>query len=276
MFCMSSDGGGGPAGPVTFAVGDDQVGVVTINRPEKRNAMDLAVFGGLHAATARAAAAADDGTCRALLVTGAGVAFSAGLDLALLGEQIAGAGAFDDDRIAWLQQAFTGFEDLPVPTVAALKGATIGAGCQLALACHLRVAAPDTRIGVREARWGLLPDLGGTYRLPRLVGLSRAIDLAVSARDLDAATALAWGAVDAILDGDDFDGQAHAYANRLACGPTVATGTVPGLMRRGLETTRDAALAAERRAQLACLESADFGEAVAAVAEGRKPRFTGR
>lgn len=262
--------------PVTFALGDDHVGVVTVNRPEKRNAMDLAVFDGLHAATARAAAAAADGSCRAVLLTGAGVAFSAGLDLALFGEQIAGAGAFDDDRIAWLQQAFTGFEDLPVPTVAALKGTAIGAGCQLALACHLRVAAPDVRIGVREARWGLLPDLGGTYRLPRLVGLSRAIDLAVSARDLDAATALAWGAVDAVLDGDDFDGQAHAYTTRLARGPTVATGTVPGLMRRGLDTTRDAALAAERRAQMACLASADFGEAVAAVAEGREPRFAGR
>lgn len=146
--------------PVTFALGDDHVGVVTVNRPEKRNAMDLAVFDGLHAATARAAAAAAEGSCRAVLLTGAGVAFSAGLDLALFGEQIAGAGAFDDDRIAWLQQAFTGFEDLPVPTVAALKGTAIGAGCQLALACHLRVAAPDVRIGVREARWGLLPDLG--------------------------------------------------------------------------------------------------------------------
>lgn len=261
--------------PVTFALGGDQVGVVTLNRPEKRNAMDLAVFDGLHAATARAAAAAADGTCRAVLVTGAGVVFSAGLDLALFGEQMAGGGSFDDERIAWLQQAFSGIEDLPVPTVAALKGTAIGAGCQLALACHLRVAAPGVRIGMREARWGLLPDLGGTYRLPRLIGLSRAIDMAVSARDLDADTALAWGVVDAVLDGDDFDVRAHAYACRLARGPTVAVGTVPGLMRRGLETTRDVALAAERRAQLACLESADFGEAVTAAAEGREPRFTG-
>ncbi|MEX0659377.1 MAG: enoyl-CoA hydratase/isomerase family protein [Egibacteraceae bacterium] len=268
--------GAASGGSVTFVLGADHVGVVTVNRPEKRNAMDLSVFAGLHDAARRATAAAADGTCRAVLVTGAGGAFSAGLDLALFGEQIAGAGAFDDDRIAWLQQAFTGFEDLPVPTVAALNGTAIGAGCQLALACHLRVAAPDVRIGFREARWGLLPDLGGTYRLPRLVGLSRAIDLAVSARDLDAATALAWGAVDAVLHGDDFDGQAHAYAVRLARGPTVATGAVPGLMRRGLGTTRDVALAAERGAQLACLGSADFGEAVAAAAEGREPRFAGR
>lgn len=272
---MSSDGGAGPAGPVTFAVGDDQVGVVTINRPEKRNAMDLGVFEGLHDAANRAAAAAVDRTCRAVLVTGAGVAFSAGLDVGLFGEQMEEGAGLDDERIAWLQQAFTAFEDLAVPTVAALKGMAIGAGCQLALACHLRVAAPDVQIGMREARWGLLPDLGGTYRLPRLVGLSRAIDLAVSARDLDADTALAWGVVDAVLEGEDFDGQAHAYATQHARGPTMATGTVPGLMRRGLETTRDAALAAERHAQLACLASADFREAVTAAAEGREPRFSG-
>lgn len=260
---------------VSFTVGDDHVGVVTVNRPEKRNAMDLTVFDGLHDAAARAAAAAADGTCRAVLVTGAGVAFSAGLDLGLFGEQVAGSVGLDDERIAWLQEAFTAFEDLAVPTVAALKGVAVGAGCQLALACHLRVAAPAVQIGVREARWGLLPDLGGTYRLPRLVGLSRAVDLAVSARDLDADTALAWGLVDAVLDGDDFDGQAHAYVTRLARGPTAATGAVPELMRRGLETTREEALAAERRAQLACLASTDFREAVAAAAEGREPRFRG-
>lgn len=263
-------------GAVTFVVGEDHVGVVTLNRPEKRNAMDKAVFEGLHAAAAHAAAAAADGSCRAVLVTGAGVAFSAGVDLSLFGEHMAGGG-FDDEGVDWLQQAFTGFEDLPVPTVAALKGVAIGAGCQLALACHLRVAAPDLRIGVREARWGLLPDLGGTYRLPRLVGLSRATDLAVSARDLDAATALAWGLVDAVLDGDDdVDRQARAYVARLAAGPTVAVGAVPALMRGGLETGRDAALAAERRAQRACLRSADFTEAVRAAADGREPRFTGR
>lgn len=261
---------------VTFAVGDDHVGLVTLNRPDKLNAMDAGVFEGLHAAAGQAAEAAANGTCRAVLVAGAGRAFSAGLDLALFAGQIAGGHGLDDDRIAWLQQAVTGFEDLPVPTVAAVKGVALGGGCQLAMACHLRVAAPDLQLGLREARWGIVPDLGGTYRLPRLVGLSRAVDLAVSARDLDADTALAWGLVDAVLPGDDFDGRARAYAARLAAGPTVALGALPRLMRAGLEGTRGQALAAERRAQLACLGSADFAEAASAAREGRAPRFTGR
>lgn len=263
-------------GPVTFEVGEDHVGVVTLNRPDRLNAMDAATFEGLQAAADRAAAGAAGGSVRAVLVTGAGRAFSAGLDVRLFSEQLAGRADFDDERIARLQLAFTGFEDLPVPAVAAVKGVALGAGCQLAIACHLRVAAPDVKIGVREARWGLLPDLGGTYRLPRLVGLSRAIDMAVSARDLDARTALSWGLVDAVLDGEDFDGLARAYAARLAAGPTVAIGAVPRLMRTGLASSRDAALAAERRAQVACLASADFAAAATAAAEGRRPRFTGR
>lgn len=263
-------------GPVTFEVGEDHVGVVTLNRPDRLNAMDAATFEGLQAAADEAAAGAADGSVRAVLVTGAGRTFSAGLDVRLFSEQLAGRADFDDERIARLQLAFTGFEDLPVPAVAAVKGVALGAGCQLAIACHLRVAAPDVKIGVREARWGLLPDLGGTYRLPRLVGLSRAIDMAVSARDLDARTALSWSLVDAVLDGEDFDGQARAYAALLAAGPTVAIGAVPRLMRTGLASSRDAALAAERRAQAACLASADFAAAATAAAEGRRPRFTGR
>lgn len=259
---------------MTFTVGDDGVGVVTLNRPDKLNAMDAGVFDGLHTAAEQAAAAAAGSSCRAVLVAGAGRAFSAGLDVSLFGAQLTGGG-YDDEGIAWLQQAFTGFEDLPVPTVAALKGVAIGGGCQLAVACHLRVAAPDLQIGVRETRWGIIPDLGGTYRLPRLIGLSRATDLAVSARDVDASTALAWGLVDAILDGDDFDGQARAYAARLAAGPTVATGAIPQLMRMAMSATREEALRAERRAQAACLRSTDFAEAVGAAKEGRAPRFTG-
>ena len=273
---MSAAHEGGTAGPVTFAIGDDHVGVATLNRPEKRNAMDLAMFEGLHAVGEQAAGAATAGDCRAVLVTGAGRAFSAGLDVGLFADQLSGGQAFDDERIAWLQAAFTAFEDLPVPTVAAVRGAAVGAGCQLAIACHLRVAAPDLRMGVREARWGLVPDLGGTYRLPRLLGLSRAVDLAVSARDLDAETALAWGLVDAVLTGERFDAQARAYAARLAAGPTVAIGAVPRLLREAMTASRETALAAERRAQAACLRSGDFGEAATAALERREPRFRGR
>jgi enoyl-CoA hydratase/carnithine racemase len=258
---------------VRFDVGSDRVGVVLLDRPDKLNAMDRDLFAGLHGAAEQAREAIADGRCGAVLVSGAGRAFSAGLDVSLFGE--IGQG-ISDEQIAWLQEAFTVFEDLTAPTVAAVRGVALGGGCQLALACHLRVAAPDASFGLLETRWGIIPDLGGTYRLPRIVGLARAVDLGVSARRIDAETALSWGLVDAVLDDADFDAAARAWVARLAAGPTVATGAIPRLMREGLASARDEALAAERTAQRACLASADFAEAVGAAVEGREPRFGGR
>ncbi len=259
---------------VVFEVGADAVGVVRLNRPDKLNALDEDAFKGLHDAAAAAASAAEEGSVRAVLLIGAGRAFSAGLDTSLFAGQVAQAPS--DEWIAWLQQAFTAFEDLPVPTVAAVHGVALGAGCQLALAAHLRLAAPDASFGLLEARWALLPDLGATYRLPRLVGLSRATDLAMSARRIDAATAHAWGLVDAVLDQDDFAAQARAYTARLASGPTVALGAIPRLMREALNSDRVTALAAERAAQERCLRSADFAAAARAGAAREEPEFRGR
>jgi enoyl-CoA hydratase/carnithine racemase len=259
---------------VAFESGDDGVGVVTLDRADKLNAMDAATFDDLHRVAAEAAEAARAGRVRAVLLIGAGRAFSAGLDVSLFGSQLGELPS--EDWIAHLQQAFTGFEDLPVPVVAAVRGVAIGAGCQLALAAHLRVAAPDASLGLLEARWALIPDLGGTYRLPRLVGLSRATDLAMSGRTVDAETALGWGLVDAVLDGEDFPAQARAYAARLASGPTVATGALPRLLRESLVGDRDEVLAAERQAQLSCLASDDFKEAVRAAMVSEEPDFRGR
>ena len=260
---------------VTFDVTDDAVGVVTLNRPDKLNAMNDDVFTGLLDAAAAATEAAADRRCRAVLVLGAGRAFSAGLDVSLFAAQASGE-IPDDDFIARLQQSFTAFEDLPVPTVAAVRGVALGAGCQLAIACHLRIAAADASVGLLEARWGLIPDLGGTLRLPRLVGLSRATDMAMSARKVDAPTALSWGLVDAVHEGSGtFEQWAHEYAAGLAAGPTVATGAVAALMRDSYRLDREAVLAAERRAQQRCLSSADFTEAATAAMQGRSPDFTG-
>ncbi len=259
---------------VTFTAGDDHVGVVMLNRADKLNAMDKDLFDGLHAATAQAADAAATGDVRAVLIAGDGRAFSAGLDVSLFGSQLSEAP--EDAWIAHLQQAFTGLEDLPVPVVAAVHGAAFGGGCQLALAAHLRLAAPDLQMGLLEARWAIIPDLGGLTRLPRLIGMSRATDMAMTARIIDASTALAWGLVDAVVEDDDFLGAARAYTARLAGGPTLAIGAVPGLLRQSFVTGRDEMLAAERAYQQTCLRSADFVEAATAAYERRDPTFTGR
>jgi len=259
---------------VLFSVADDRVGTVTLNRPDKLNAMDQALFDGLHDAARQARAAIEDRRCRAVLIRGQGRAFSSGLDVSLFGSQLTEAPS--DAWIAHLQQAFTAWEELPVPVVAAVHGVAYGAGCQLALAAHLRLAAEDAELALLEARWGIIPDLGGLTRLPRIVGLSRATDMAMTARQVDAATALAWGLVDLVLPQEDFTAETRAYVARLAAGPTIAVGAVPALLRQSLSSDRDAMLAAERAYQQRCLRSADYAEAATAALQGRPPDFAGR
>lgn len=258
-----------------FTVGDDHVGVLTLDRPDKLNAMDSAMFAALHDAAITARRSVDAAECRAVLMTGAGRAFSAGTDLSELGSQ-AGGRPPRDEHIAWLQAAFTVWEDLPVPVVAAVHGVALGAGCQLALAADLRVLAAGAQIGVLEARWGIVPDLGASYRLPPLVGRSRAIDMAVRARTVDAQTALGWGLADAVYDDEGFDEAAHAYAAAIAAGPVLATSTAARLMRESSGRSREEALAAERTAQAPLLRSEDFTAAVRAGLAGDRPVYRGR
>ena len=260
---------------VIFEVGDDAVGVVTLNRPDKLNAMDRALFDGLHDVAARARAAIEDGSVRAVLIRSEGRAFCAGLDVTMFTEQMSGGGSLQDDAIAYLQQALTGFEDLPVPVVAAVQGLALGGGCQLALAAHLRLATPDAELALLEAAWAIIPDLGAPTRLPRIIGVSRAIDMAVTARRVGAAEALQWGLVDRVIADADFDSAARIFTATLASGPTLALGAIPGLMRRSFTTDRDEMLAAERAYQPTCLGSDDFVEAAAATMQKRPPVFTG-
>lgn len=260
---------------LTFAVGDDHVGVLRLDRPDKLNAMDSAMFAALHDAAANARSAVDAGECRAVLMVGAGRAFSAGTDLGELGAQ-AGNRPPRDAHIAWLQQAFSVWEDLPVPVVAAIHGVALGAGCQLALAADLRVMASSAQIGVLEVRWGIVPDLGASYRLPPLVGRSRAIDMAVRGRKIDAPTALAWGLADEVVDDGEFGAAAHAVAAEIAAGPVLATATAARLMREADGRSRDEALTAERTAQAPLLRSEDFAEAVRAGLAGERPVYQGR
>lgn len=262
---------------VTYEV-HDRVAVVTITRPDKRNAMSMAVFDGLHEAAARAAGDVDaDEGVGAVLVRGSGGSFSAGIDLSTFGQQL-GEDVEEAERdafIAHLQEAFTVYEDLDVPTVAAIEGYCFGAGIQLAAACHVRLATPDAQISVMERRWGLVPDLGGCHRLPRLVGLGRATELALTARRVSGQEAVAMGLCDQLLTTEDPGHEALAYARRLAHGPG-AVRRIPRLMRENLTRDRTTALAAERATQMRTMAGPDFTEAVTAGLQGRDPEFVGR
>lgn len=257
----------------------DRVAHVTIERPEVRNAMNTAVFEQL---AERAEQAAADPEAGAVLVAGRGGTFSSGLDVSLFGS--AGADGSDGsdgsgsdpgvEGIGRLQAAFTAYEELDKPTIAAVEGYCFGAGIQLAAACHLRAVAPDAQLAVMEARWALVPDLGGSYRLPRLIGLGRATEMTMTARRVDAEEARAIGLAELTLEGPDPGAAAHDIAARFAAAPGSVR-RAPRLLRENLGRDRQVALRAEAETQLACLRGPDFAEAVAAAMEGRSPSFGG-
>lgn len=248
----------------------DRVAHVTIERPDKRNAMSLEVFAQL---AERAVEAAADPKVGAVVVAGRGGVFSSGLDVSVFGTL--SQGGVDTAFIAGLQDAFTAYEELDVPTIAAIEGYCFGGGIQLAAACHLRAVAPDAQLSVMESRWALVPDLGGTWRLPRLIGLGRATELTLTARRVDATEALAIGLAELGLPADDPLAAAHEAAARLAAGPG-AVRRAPRLLRENLGRDRRAGLVAEQETQLECLTGPDVREAIVAQLEGRPPRFVGR
>lgn len=245
----------------------ERVAIVTLDRPDRRNALDWATFDGLRVAAARIA---EDDRVGAAIVTGAGGTFSSGLDTSLFGT--AGPDGVDAAFIAGLQGAFSAFEDLPVPSIAAIQGWCLGGGAQLAAACHLRLVADDARIVIAERRWGMVPDLGGTYRLPRLIGLGRANDWVMTGRTVEADEAVVSGFAQGRMA--DLD-QAVAFARDLATGPG-ATRRVPALLRENFDRPRVEALAAEARMQLEVMAGPDVAEAARAAAQGRPPEFVGR
>lgn len=248
----------------------DRVAHVIIERPDKRNAMDRAVLRGL---AERAAGLADDRDIGAVVLSGRGGDFSAGLDLADL--FTLADGTLDAAGIAAVQAVMTAFEELDVPVIAAIEGVCLGAGVQLALACHLRAVAPGASLALLEPRWGLVPDLGATWRLPRLVGVGRATELMLTGRSVDAEEALRIGLAEVALPLDAPLDAAHALAARLAAGPEVLR-HLPRLVRDASSTTREEALAAEARMQLRMLTGADVHEAFRAALEGRAPSFGAR
>jgi enoyl-CoA hydratase/carnithine racemase len=249
---------------------EDGVAVVTLNRPEVLNAIDRDVFGELRDAGRRAAA---DPDVRALVLTGEGRAFSSGLDISLFASGI-GAGSPLSLDIASLQGCFTVYEEIPIPTIAAVRGPALGGGIQLAAACDLRVAGEDAELAVYEIRWGIIPDLGGTQRLPRLIGIGRAKELILTGRRVGAAEALAWGLVNRVVPSERVKEEAMAWARELAGGPPLALGAAKRLAASAFDAPVASGLEREAMINRRLLASDDFREAVVARFEKRTPRFT--
>lgn len=252
---------------------EGSVAVVTLNRPDVLNAMDREVFFGLRDAARRAAG---DPGVRALVLTGEGRAFSSGLDTSLFASGIGGNGSPLTLDIASLQECFTVYETIGVPTIAAIGGLALGGGIQLAAACDLRVASEDAEMAVYEIRWGIIPDLGGTQRLPRLIGLGRAKELILTGRRIGASEALAWGLVNRVVSAGRVKEESMEWARELAAGPPLALSAAKRLAGAAFETPLASGLEREAMINRRLLASDDFREAVVARFEKRTPRFTAR
>jgi len=248
----------------------DSVALVTIARPEVRNAMDIDVFDGLTDAGNRAGS---DSEVRAVVVAGEGANLSTGIDTSVFTTGETSPAQID---IARLQASFSVFEQILKPTIAAVAGPTFGAGLQLAIACDFRIAAADAELSVMEVRWGIIPDLGGTQRLPRLIGLGRAKELAMTARRVGADEALQIGLVNKVVPAGEQLGASLAWARELAAGPPLALAAIKRLTNAAFETPIGSGLSREVAAQRRILASSDFVEAVSARVEKREPRFRAR
>ncbi|HVL89010.1 MAG TPA: enoyl-CoA hydratase-related protein [Actinomycetota bacterium] len=251
---------------------DDRVAVVTLNRPDRLNAMDADVFRLL---TEHARRAAADPQVRAVVVRGEGRSFSSGLDISLFGQQASEDGVPRID-IESLQRAFTVYEECPKPTVAAVQGHALGGALQLAIACDIRIAATDAVFSAAEVRWGIIPDLGATQRLPRLIGLGRAKEMVLTGRNVTADEAGHWGLVNRICEPDALLKEAMSLASQLAVGPPLALAAAKRLTGSALDRPVAEGLDREAQAQRTLLASQDFREAVTAGFEKRAPAYQGR
>jgi enoyl-CoA hydratase/carnithine racemase len=249
---------------------DAGIMTVTINRPERRNAANWEVWTGLERAFD---AALDDRDVRVLVVTGAGGAFCSGQDLNELGD---GGKSSSLEVMRRLGGIAKRLQQLPKPTIAKVGGVAAGAGANLAFLCDLVVASAEARFIQSFSARGLSPDFGGSWLLPRLVGLSKAKELALLAAPLSASEAMGLGLVNRVVPAEDLDRAVDEWATRLAAGPPQALGLTKALLNQSLESSLDQALESEAQAQTINLSSKDLREAVAAFREKRPARFEGR
>jgi enoyl-CoA hydratase/carnithine racemase len=258
----------------TIAYGvHEHVATITLNRPDKRNAMNAAMFAELGDA---AAGAAGDDDVLVVLVRGEGASFCAGIDLGAFGEQLAQPIDGLREFIAVAQRPFAVLASMPKPSLAAVQGHALGAGCQLALACDLRVAAEGTSFGILELNFGIIPDLGGNARLSALVGPARAKELIWTSARFDAEQAERWGVVNRVVAAGELQETAAALAREIAGRPPIPVRHVKELVDRAGHEDLAAVMAGEMEAQTECLQSADHREAVAAFFERREARFSNR
>lgn len=248
---------------------DGAVAVLRLNRPDRLNSMNTELRAELRAALFRAPQEA-----RAILLTGNGRAFCAGQDLGDLGTG-SGVGLGDVLRQEY-DPLVRAIHDSPVPVVCAVNGPAAGAGANLALAADIVLAAESASFLQAFVRIGLMPDAGGTYWLPRQLGLPRAMALSLLGEELPATRAAEWGLIWDTVPDAELEAEAMALAHKLAEGPTVALRLARQALRASLGNDLETQLALEARLQEEAADTQDFIEGVSAFLEKRPAQFRGR
>jgi enoyl-CoA hydratase len=267
------------------------VGWLRLTRSERLNAMTMEMWAEL---AKLGETLGDDASLRCLVVIGEGRAFSSGIDLEQL--MSGGGGLFSEagqgsapladspttgrgmedklvTRIGELQDAYTWLADAPYPTIAAMRGYALGGGLQLALACDLRIAARGTKLALPEHKYGILPDLGGTYWLPRIVGPAKAKELIFTAETIDAEEAHRIGLVNRLVDDADLESAATELAEKIAAQPPIAVRRTKRALDQAYHQSLGEGLREAAVGQAECIRSADFLEAVGANLQKRPPVY---
>jgi enoyl-CoA hydratase len=254
---------------LTFDV-RDRIATITINRPEKLNALNDATIAELSQAIDEVNSRKDVGGA---IVTGSGAkAFVAGADISELATQ----GSLDGRLRAMVgQRIFSKFEQSPKPVIAAVNGFALGGGLELALACHIRIASDNAKLGLPEVKLGIGPGYGGTQRLPRLVGKGRALELMLTGQPVDAAEAYRIGLVNKIVPQAELIGAAEAMMKVILANGPIALGFVIESVNRGMDTTLEEAFVIEANHFGLIATTKDMKEGMSAFLGKRPAAFTG-
>jgi 2-(1,2-epoxy-1,2-dihydrophenyl)acetyl-CoA isomerase len=253
---------------------DQGVLTITMNRPEVLNAVSDPMLDGLGDILEEVAS---DESVRCVVLTGAGRAFGAGADLRVFAAAHASEAPIQvSEHLQKYHRVILAIRGLSQPVIAAVRGVAAGASCNLALACDMRIAADDARFVEAFARIGLVPDAGGAFFLSHLVGIGKALELALLADEVSATEAARLGLVNLCVPVAEFETTVTTFARRLAQGPTHTYGLIKQLMYTTLAADLETTLRLEGELQDQAITTADHREGVAAFLEKRAARFTGK
>ena len=248
----------------------DRIATITVNRPDKLNALNDATIAEIGAALDALLA---DASVGGIVLTGAGRAFVAGADIGVLAQQ----GPVEArERARQGQAVFRRIEMAAKPVIAAVNGFALGGGCELAMACHVRIASEHAKFGQPEVKLGITPGFGGTQRLARLVGRGRALQLLLTGEQINAAEALRIGLVNAVVPAAELPGAATAMMTQMLANAPLAVALCIEAVDRGLDMSVDEGCALEANHFGLLAATDDMREGMRAFLEKRPAQFTGR